>query len=489
VSHSNLLKVSAIDPTTGAVVATVSLPFNPTLLAVTPDGAFVYVGSLDNRVWVIQTATNTLVATVPLPELIGVGGLAVTPDGSRVYVVQVSEISVIDTVTNTIVAAVPLEGASYGAIAFTSGSCVRAYVGHFNTVWVLKPAPIDFIMGEVPVGPIPSSIAVSPPPRNLGTWLVRAPMPTSRAHLAAATAVGADGRSRIYAIGGHNAENIALRTVEAYDPTTDTWTTVASMSSPRALLAAATGPDGRIYAIGGQNQNGLELATVEVYDPMTDSWATVASVQFQSHEGVPGRAGHAAASLADGRIYAVGGFASFDPEVSRAVGTPSVEAYDANGDVWSFVAPIPHFGVGRYLLAAAAGPDGRLYGIGGAVRDAVGSELLYSSVTAYDSDSDTWSSVADLLSPRFDLAAATGPDDKIYTIGGMSLTDTGRYLTLDFVDAYDLPTDSWGSCGCLPTSLRSGLAAARGADGRIYVIGGLDHNGHALDTLEAYAPP
>src|SRR5262249_22237015 len=138
VSHSNLLKVSAIDPTTGAVVATVSLPFNPTLLAVPPDGASVYVATLDNRVWAMQTAANTLAATVPLPGLAGVGGLAVTPDGSRVYAVQNNQVVVIDTVTNTIVATVPLEGASYGAIAFTSGSCVRAYVGHFNTVWVLK---------------------------------------------------------------------------------------------------------------------------------------------------------------------------------------------------------------------------------------------------------------------------------------------------------------------------------------------------------------
>ena len=37
----------------------------------------------------------------------------------------------------------------------------------------------------------------------------------------------------------------------AYDPRTNTWSTLASMSTPRGSLAAATGPDGRIYAVGG----------------------------------------------------------------------------------------------------------------------------------------------------------------------------------------------------------------------------------------------
>src|SRR5207302_4087591 len=80
-------------------------------------------------------------------------------------------------------------------------------------------------------------------------WSTVASMPTARAALAAVT--GADGR--IYAIGGFSATRGFVNTVEAYTPSTNSWSTVAPMPTPRALLAATTGPDGRIYAIGGVN--------------------------------------------------------------------------------------------------------------------------------------------------------------------------------------------------------------------------------------------
>ncbi|WP_420795846.1 Kelch repeat-containing protein [Ktedonobacter racemifer] len=39
----------------------------------------------------------------------------------------------------------------------------------------------------------------------------------------------------------------------------------------RTGLTAAVGPDGRIYAIGGRNASG-PLKTVEAYDPRTNTW-------------------------------------------------------------------------------------------------------------------------------------------------------------------------------------------------------------------------
>jgi YVTN family beta-propeller protein len=60
----------------------------------------------DNSVSVIDTATNTVIATIPVGKSpIGVG---VTPDGSKVYVAnfQSNTVSVIDTVTNTVIATI-----------------------------------------------------------------------------------------------------------------------------------------------------------------------------------------------------------------------------------------------------------------------------------------------------------------------------------------------------------------------------------------------
>ena len=62
--------------------------------------------------------------------------------------------------------------------------------------------------------------------------------------------------------------------VEAYNPATNSWSTVASLPTPRLLLAAATGKDGRIFAIGGTNKTNSWLNTVEVYRPAMSPTAT-----------------------------------------------------------------------------------------------------------------------------------------------------------------------------------------------------------------------
>ena len=81
----------------------------------------------------------------------------------------------------------------------------------------------------------------------------------------------------IYAAGGSDGSSPALATLEAYDPTSDSWTTLASMPTPRADLAVLAF-NGLLYAIGGRGADGSPLATVEAYDPTADSWATEPSM-------------------------------------------------------------------------------------------------------------------------------------------------------------------------------------------------------------------
>src|SRR5713226_6801847 len=57
--------------------------------------------------------------------------------------------------------------------------------------------------------------------------------------------------------------------------TLPSWIVVAPMPTPRSGLAAAEGSDKMIYAIGGADAGGTPLATVEAYDPTTNSWKTV----------------------------------------------------------------------------------------------------------------------------------------------------------------------------------------------------------------------
>src|SRR5438445_11968311 len=88
---------------------------------------FAYIANdLSNDVSVLDIATNSVVATVPVGQL--AQGVAVTPDGSRVYVTNAVDgtVSVIAWVTNAVGASVP--------------------------AWV----------GTVPVGLRPSGVAVTP---------------------------------------------------------------------------------------------------------------------------------------------------------------------------------------------------------------------------------------------------------------------------------------------------------------------------------------
>src|SRR6516162_2325563 len=78
--------VSVIDTATNTVVGSpIPVGRSPFGVAVTPDGSKVYVAnSLSGTVSVIDTATNTVVGSPIAVGNFPLGGVAVTPDGSKV---------------------------------------------------------------------------------------------------------------------------------------------------------------------------------------------------------------------------------------------------------------------------------------------------------------------------------------------------------------------------------------------------------------------
>lgn len=62
--------------------------------------------------------------------------------------------------------------------------------------------------------------------------------------------------NHIYAVGGFNTRR--LRSVERYDPESDTWTYVTSMEKERSHLQAVV-YNGKIYAVGGKVHMGIQL--------------------------------------------------------------------------------------------------------------------------------------------------------------------------------------------------------------------------------------
>jgi YVTN family beta-propeller protein len=164
--------VTAIDTATNTVTDIIPLGFTGPQLAISPDGARVYAGgfirdsqgnTLFHVVSAIDTATNTVIATLSVnrgPEG-GISDLAVTPDGSRVYVVDNMIVSAIDTATHMVIATIPV-GDFPADLAITPDG-TRVYVTSYGgtTVSVIDTTT-NTVTATVPVDRFPNDIGITP---------------------------------------------------------------------------------------------------------------------------------------------------------------------------------------------------------------------------------------------------------------------------------------------------------------------------------------
>jgi len=160
-------------------------------------------------------------------------------------------------------------------------------------------------------------------------------------------AFATDGWGRVYSIGGALTSGFPLALsggVERYDASTDTWTTLAPMPSPRTKATAVFDGLGHILVFGGIDANSTVTTTVFSYDVEIDAWTQLADVPLA----LTGPINDGAAVLgADGLIYLVGpGSSVFDPVLK----------------VWF---PGPALQVIRGAPATALGSDGFIYVMGG----------------------------------------------------------------------------------------------------------------------------
>jgi YVTN family beta-propeller protein len=160
--------VSVIDTAINTVVATIPVGVGPFGVAANPDGSKVYVTNTElvpTNVSVIDTETNTVVATIPV-GFGGVGpiaGVAVTPDGSKLYVANTNPggVSVIDTATNTLTATIPLSVDANAVAVTPDGERVYVTSAFFGKVSVIE-TKTNRVTATIPVGSAPSGVAVTP---------------------------------------------------------------------------------------------------------------------------------------------------------------------------------------------------------------------------------------------------------------------------------------------------------------------------------------
>ena len=177
-----------------------------------------------------------------------------------------------------------------------------------------------YVIGGAAVHPGSSEPSLQParPHRSVGTveeydpqtdkWAERSSMPTARNH----AAIGAV-NDKIYVIGGRlgsafifTASNTNI--VEEYDPATDQWGLVkAKMPTERSGGAWAV-YKGRIYVAGGEHQDNYLLAafrSLEAYDPASNSWEELPKMPMPRH-GLAGAVVGDRLYLASGDIQSAG---------------------------------------------------------------------------------------------------------------------------------------------------------------------------------------
>lgn len=220
-----------------------------------------------------------------------------------------------------------------------------------------------------------------------GRWTARTPMPTARSNVSSAVL-----DDRIVVVGGltgrPNEEGSPSALVEAYDPNTDRWTTLAPMPCPR-VRAGMVAAGGRLIAIGGRRDE-LDTPSIAAYDPRTDSWNELGTTPF------PAR--HLAATVLDGRILVSGGFTATPGGAQKGLFLDAFYEVDPSTGAYTSLAPMPEPRTAHVLVAC----DGKVHAIGGVDTE----KKLITAIDSFDPRNGTWTRGGQLASGRAMAVAA-----------------------------------------------------------------------------------
>ena len=161
---------------------------------------------------------------------------------------------------------------------------------------------------------------------------------------------------RVLAVGGFDASGASATrqaSAEIFNPTTRSWTPVASLNEGRAWHEAQLLPSGRVLVVGGENQAGDVLASSELYDPATNTWASGPRLPEGAED-------MASLVLPSGRVLVAGGFGRSMESTMSSI--DQVNLYDESADCWQ---PLPPLNTARWHFGLVRLPNGRIMAPGG----------------------------------------------------------------------------------------------------------------------------
>jgi DNA-binding CsgD family transcriptional regulator/N-acetylneuraminic acid mutarotase len=281
----------------------------------------------------------------------------------------------------------------------------------------------------------PPTPAPAPPINAPSQWVSHEAMPTKRAGLGVVAL-----NDKIFAMGGVRGNNQATRSVEIYDPITNSWSEGAAKPTATANISGVVVGD-KIYVPGGCTNEGKAVAVLEIYDPEADNWdkgqplpkarcayglvvvqdklylfggwngqafeATVFNYSPKTDKWeimkstMPQPKGYVGATVLEGIIYVAGGYDGRDEFNQTYV-------FEPDTGQWLEKAPMQEKRGGLGLIAAA----NSLYAVGGGWNHAL------TTSEKYDPASNTWSSFETPFSAQWRNLGLTLIDTQLYAMGG-----------------------------------------------------------------------
>jgi hypothetical protein len=333
---------------------------------------------------------------------------------------------------------------------------------------------------------------------------------------------------RILVVGGHNGGEYGIKDTLIFDPATRSFSRKADMAYARWYPADTPLADGRALAFSGNITPTSYANTPEVYDPKTNTWTKLASVStgdikegeypttFQLPDGrvlamgpesnatrvldigagtygpvgagtLPTRYG-SFAYYQPGKVLYTGGGADYgDPSSKQAAVLDMTGASPA----WRPVAPMAS---GRYMHNLVVLPDGKVLAVGGAAT--VSQETPAPGPLAaemFDPATETWSTMAAERDPRmYHSTTLLMPDGRVMAAGGGRWSTARDYFTAEFYSPPYLfkgarpviagaPTGAaYGSTFAVQSPDAASIASVSLVD--------LGSNTHANDMSQRYVP-
>ena len=155
--------VNVVNTATNAVVATIPVGENPFAVAVSPNNNLVYVANTDsNSISVIDCTSNKVIAVIP----VGTNPFSITisPDGSRAYITYGEEdaiVTVINTLNNTVIRNVTVSSGNYGAAISPDGSLLYVVNNVSSNVLVINTTSFATV-ATIPLSNIGYCAVMSP---------------------------------------------------------------------------------------------------------------------------------------------------------------------------------------------------------------------------------------------------------------------------------------------------------------------------------------